>query len=70
MQSFFQYKHYFLKHNACRLFVANPHIIIFISFSQKKLTIINRSQNDGAEQPCDDADGGHLRFPRRGSLLT
>lgn len=37
---------------------------------KKRLTIINRSQSDGAEQPCDDADGGHLRFPRRGFLLT
>lgn len=28
----------------------------------ERLTI-NRSQSDGAEQPCDDANGGHLRFP-------
>lgn len=51
------------------LFVANPHIII-CDLQTEKLTIVNRSQSNGAEQPCDDADGGHLRFPRRGFLLT
>lgn len=45
-------------------FSANFHIIIH-DLQTERLTIINRSQSDGAEQPCDDADGGHLRFPSR-----
>jgi len=60
---------YFLKYNAYSLFLANLHIIIR-DFQMERLTIINRNQSDGSEQPCDDADGGHLRFPRRGFLLT
>ena len=35
-----------------------------------QLTVINRGESDGAEQPCSHADGGHLRFPRCKFHLT
>lgn len=37
-------------------------LLLWFKDLAERLTI-NRSQSDGAEQPCDDANGGHLRFP-------
>lgn len=50
-----------------------PPLIIINSRDKRfimQLTVINRGESDGAEQPCSHADGGHLRFPRCKFHLT
>ena len=51
---------------SCLLVIINSHYKRFIM----QLTVINRGESDGAEQPCSHADGGHLRFPRCKFHLT